>query len=520
MFLSWMGRWDDPGLLRGDLMADYWQSVSPWFFRTLFHLAWQIGIEPTTFVKLLPALLYPIMALFSFRFLRAIGARPAIAFLTTALLLFFFTRDGSVVSGTPRALWPALLLAVLDGLARVRAPQAAVAQLFLAGCYPQLALVTATTIGLTLLAPARPFRLDLSRRRLILVSACAVATVAGILPFLLDSGRFGPVITLDQARLVPSFAAGGRNRIFEPDGSLDFLCDSRLGLFGSKCKQISDPQFPLLIVAALLGPVVLFLRFLRGGPAAMRSTLPGLLLITSLGWFAVAALLLFRLHLPSRYSAALTLLAIVTSFPVLLEWTGPVWSRLAGRRHGRAVLNGGLMAMVVLAVLALANARHVVRSPTSPDLIAAIRTLPRDAVVAGFVDDLDFSPVLTGRSTLFSRELTIGYHLGYFRPVMARMADTRDAMLTGDPTILADRLRSNRVDLLLVPEEALVRPRIPDAFRSFFGSELEALEAAAARGGPTALMRLAGRCPAGRFAGVLALDAACLIREGALPPGS
>lgn len=517
MFLSWMGRWDDPGLLRGDLMADYWRSVTPWFFRGLFRAAWWIGLEPLVFVKLLPAFLYLPVAFFSFRFLRAIHAEPLVAFLATAAVLYYFTRDGVMVSGTPRGVWPALLLPVLDGLARARAAQTALAQLCLAGCYPQLALVTAAVVGMTLLAPRRPWWLDLTKPRMILVAACAAATVAGVLPFLLASGGFNPVVSLAEARLIPTFGAAGRNRIFAADGSAHFLCGARLGFFGSKCKGVSDFKLPFLVLFALAGPLILFVRAVRAGPAAkLRSVLPLYLLAGSSLWFAASAVLLFRLHLPSRYTSAIILLMLLSSLPLLLEGIGGtrLATRLATRKRGKAILDAGILLIALIAAFGVGDARSVIRRPADPALIAAIRALPPDAVVAGFVEDLDFSPVLTGRSTLFSRELAIPYQLGYYRPLLRRMEDLRDAMLTADPSVLADRLRRNDVDLLLVPQDMLAHPRIPDAFRGFFGDTLAALEEQEARNGPSALSRLAAGCAGDRFSTVLALDASCLIRTG------
>lgn len=516
-FLSWMGRWDDPSILRGDLVADYWESVSPWFYRAVFHAAWWIGIAPAVFVKLLPALLYPLVALFAFRLLRAIGAEPLVACLTAALILYYFTQDDSMVNGSPRAFWPMLLLAVLDGLARMRIGQTVVAQLLLSGCYPQMTLLAATVIGLTLLDPSRPWRLDLSRRRIALVGASAVATIAGSLPFLLDTHRFDPVVTLAQARHIATFGFGGRNQIFEADGSIGLFCGRRLGMFGIRCRGTGDPRLYVFAAAALAGPVVLLVRALRRDAAGkIRSALPFFLLVASLGWFAAAELLLLRLHLPSRYTAALIPMAILTVLALLLEAVRdrpfPPW--LAERRAGRALLQAGTVAVLALCVFGAASTRSTMRPPADPALIAAIRALPPDAVVAGFVDDLDLSPVLTGRSTLFNRALTIGYQLGYLDPMLKRMADMRDVLLTHDPAVVAERLTRNRVSLLLVDPQALSRPQIPPSFRGLFDADLARLEDESARGGPTALAQRAGRCTTARFAHVVALAADCLAAQG------
>ncbi|WP_161142015.1 hypothetical protein, partial [Propylenella binzhouense] len=188
-----------------------------------------------------------------------------------------------------------------------------------------------------------------------------------------------------------------------------------------------------------------------------------------------------------------------------------------GRGRRAAVLGGAALA-AVLALLLATDVKRGFVAPADPALVAAIRALPKDAVVAGFSDDLNFSPLLTNRSTLFNRELAVGYHAGYFRPLMARVNDLRDAVLTHDPAVLAGILERYRIDLLVVPRAMLADPRIPRFYRGLFGPDLAAREAAAASGGPTALARFASECMAGSYSYDVALQAGCLIGAARAAP--
>ncbi|TIO10682.1 hypothetical protein [Mesorhizobium sp.] len=516
MFLSWMGRWDDPDLLKGDLVADYWYSVSPWLYRAVYRAAWLVGIKPLVFVKILPALLFVPIAFFSYRLLRAMRVDPLAAFVATVFILNVMVRDDIVVSGTPRAFWPLLLLVGLDGLARVRVLQVALAQLLMAGVYPQVALVMAGVIGLSALTPWQRPWIDLSRRRLALVVLAAVATVAGIAPFLLRESQFGPVFTFAEARTIPTFLYG-RGKVLGADGSADFLCQTRLGIFAGGCKGLLDPRLYLLVLASGLGPVVLLMRMFRAGPnSGARSPLPFNLLVSSLICAALSAAVLFKLHLPSRYASGLLLLPYLATLPVLSDW---IRSRLSPqmlieRYSGRTLLIGtGIAALA--GVLAVSIVKTGNALPGDRELIAAIRSLPKDAVVGGFVEDLNFSPVLTGRSTLFSRELSIAYEKGYYQKVHRRMEVVRDLVLTTDASVLADRMRELPVDALVVTRDTLAQARIPATFRGFFGADLVEMEARAGQNGPTLVARLAPDCTMGVYRDTVMLDAHCLVREAA-----
>ena len=150
--------------------------------------------------------------------------------------------------------------------------------------------------------------------------------------------------------------------------------------------------------------------------------------------------------------------------------------------------------------------------PRSPALIAALKALPRDHVVAGFVPDLDFVPVFSGRSVLFTREHAVAYQKGYFLQMSARLEAMRDIFLTRDPAVFSAALAAYRIDWFLVGEENMHEGRILRPFRGFFGRELAYLEDTRLHQGPTVLVQRASSCTVAEIDAVLMLDAACLAR--------
>lgn len=511
MFLSWMGRWDNPGLLNGDFVADYWQAVSPWAFTGVFHVAWELGVSPVAFAKIFPALLFLLVPIFTFRFIRAINGEPLVAFLVTAAVIHYLARANLIVTGTPRAFWPVLLLAMLDGLARGRIIQTAVAQLLLTGTYPQMAMATATMIGLTLLDVFPSLKLNFSRHRLTLVVVCAMATVAGIAPFLLSSGGYAPSFSLAEALQIPTFMPGGRGELFPASGGFNVLCGSRLS-FLVDCNGGAILKPSLLVALAFGGSAILFLRERRTATETrLSSNIPFLLMIASILWFTLARAVLFRLHLPNRYTAATELLIYLTAFPLFIDWVrrcSKPW--LLPTRWERVGLVGAVVAGLMVCTWGALNVRVTLALPNS-ELLKALRVLPETAVIGGFVEDLDFSPVLTKRSTLFSRELAIAYQKGYFLPIMARMEALKDIVLIHDPEIFADRIKSLKITHLVIRQSDLDEARLPQPFRGFFDEGQLKKEEEVTRPVGTVLSKLAPSCTTGVYGGVLLISADCLL---------
>jgi hypothetical protein len=61
------------------------------------------------------------------------------------------------------------------------------------------------------------------------------------------------------------------------------------------------------------------------------------------------------------------------------------------------------------------------------EMLAFLSTLPKDSLVAGHPMDMDNVPLVAQRKVLANRELSIPYHLGYYRRIRARITDMLQA---------------------------------------------------------------------------------------------
>ena len=263
------------------------------------------------------------------------------------------------------------------------------------------------------------------------------------------------------------------------------------------------------------GPALLFFSlFRRRKTSPDAAALPMYLIFSSCALALVAAMTMFNCICLSRYTAEFFLLPYLTTLPIILSWLcdatkAPVlrnWQRI------RLPMTIAFFGMLAGSVALAAIVKPEINEPHDPELLEAISELPKDAVIGGFVTDLDFSPLMTNRSTLFNPELAIAYHRGYFLPIMSRMDAIRDIVLTRDADIFREKMKETGLTHLLVDSWTLLIPRVSNSFRGFFGEELIRHETAHSISERTVLAQTARQCSMAVFGDVLVLEASCLIR--------
>jgi hypothetical protein len=528
----WALRYTDPEIFPSDPVADYFASVAPFGYAFVYRSAAAVGLDSILVSKLLPIVLGLVFAAYGY----ALGCRlvtaPAGGFLVSWTLTENAWLMDNLSSATPRAFLYPLFAAFLYYLLRRSGWGVAVTVLLLGLFYPQMALIAA---GLSAIALVRFRRLvprltrDPAARR---VAAFGVAAAILVLaPYVLKSGTYGPVISADAARKLPEFWFGQRAAFFDLDAWRFWTCGERGGLFPIEWCQLRDeslagvpattvPLAILILVIAL--PVYIHAR--SDGPVARRisngiNVLPRLLLV-SLVFYVCAHILLFRLHLPNRYTEHSIRFAFDMAFGTCIylltlksiSWAkGRDWSVRAAGMTAIVLVVAMLAALPVVSMFVGERLYVVGRHPA---LYAYLRTTPKGTVVASLEGEGDNIPAFGRRAVLYAGEYGIPYHLGYYLPFRERGRRLAEAQYTTDPSLLRRFLRDFPVDYWLIDKRAFTARAINSAWWARqFPDAYAAAGRALAAGTPPVLLSLASSCAVLRDDQLVLISADCLRRR-------
>lgn len=507
--LFWMQRFLDPDLFANDLIADYFQSVAPWGFTIFYRLFAAVGIDPLLLSKLLPPVLALVATGFGFGVAMQFLPAPIGGFFAAVLLNLVFWSHDDLASATPRAFMIPLFLAFLYTLLR-RHWGCWLAIALMGLFYPQYALVCGGVLAFSLVQWQKG-RLALTHRRAdwVFLGIGLGITVATLLPYLLAANPYGPALTAADVLDDPEFLGDGRGRFFLDDATMFWLSGHRSGLFPTfKPPLMGLGVFLPLLLWKLPTPLVRQVKHL------------GLLLrivAAALVLFVAAHALLFRLHLPSRYTGYT--LRFVLCFAAAIALTlfldaGLRWLHGAQVRWLPAVvLLGGIGA---IAASVWFYPRYITPFPAdefrvgrAPALYKFFAQQPKDIVIASLEDEADFIPVFSGRSILFGREYAIPYHKAYGQQMRQRAIDLIRAQYTLDPALLRATIDRYSIDFWLI-SRATFRPGTLQALK--FRQYPEALTEAQAnlQTAKPILARRINRCQVLQAEEWTVLDAACL----------
>ncbi|MEM9273417.1 MAG: hypothetical protein AAGA80_10715, partial [Cyanobacteria bacterium P01_F01_bin.143] len=359
--IFWMQQFSNPDFFSNDLIANYFKSVAPEGFINLYRFVNSLGIDILFFNKISPLFIGLVTTIYCFKVCLEIFPIPFAGFLSALLLNQNLWMLDDLSSGTPRAFIYPLFFAFIYYLLRNNL-WLCLLTIFLQGLfYPQAVLISATVLLIKLISHATltlkdtashkdtathktPRRKEIRRREEKRLSSSffkyytydkanklyflGLITSGILLVFYgLKTSIYEPIITIEQAKLMPEFASDGRSAFFS-DSFIDFW------LFGRRSGWLPiEWQYTLMCSC---GMIVLWLRqFPRQFPLVRKindkSVILLQIIIASTILFFLSHLLLFRLHLPSRYShhslrivlALLDAIAITIIFDKITSYLHP-----------------------------------------------------------------------------------------------------------------------------------------------------------------------------------------------------
>jgi hypothetical protein len=453
----WMQRLIDPGLLPNDFIADYFQSVAPWGYTTFYQLFAALGVHPFLLNKLLPIALSLAMTAYCFGVSLQLFPVPAAGFLATLLLNQNVWMKDDLVSATPRAFLYPLFLAFLYYLLRRSLLPCLVAIALQGLFYPQILLISAGTLVLTLVRWENG-RLSFSRDRQDYVFCAAGLVVAFLvlLPFVLQTSDFGPVTTAAEAKQLPEYGEKGRSRYFVDNPWEFWLVADRSGVFPAL-------WLPPLLLVGLLLPILWRSRdrfpLLQQVQPQIRLLVQ--LLGASLGLFIIAHLLLFKLQLPSRYTQhsfrVITAIAagivLVTLLEALLRWAiQPQSLKKQQLALGITLLLSGALLLYPSYDQSFPSTKYKVGQ--APALYQFLQKTPKDTLVASLSEEANFLPYLAQRSILIGREYAIPFHQGYYNQFRQRVTDLLRAQYSPNLEAVQQVVQQYGIDFWLLDPEA------------------------------------------------------------------
>lgn len=473
----WLRQFLDPELFAGDRIVDYFESVAPAGYTAFYRCFMALGVDPVELSKILPLFLGLATTAYCFYLATALLPVPLTGFIAAVLLNQTVWLRNDISSATPRAFVYVFFLAFLYYLLQRQLWPCLAAIALLGLFYPQYALLAGGVASLRLVVwqGYRPkLQLNWPDLRFNVALLLAMGAIVGL--FALKSSEFGPVVTAAAARQMPEFWDDGRTEVFETDMWKFFLSGGRTGLIPHGWLTPVPMAFGLLLPwLAARGRHLVLPEPILETVAAVQARWQLLLqvVISATGLYALAHLLLFRLHLPSRYTNHSFRIAIAMAAAIVLtlaidgayRWTQAHPTAL--RQVATCSLTAALL--VVLAFYPsflerFPNPRY--SQGKAPELYRFLQQQPKDILVASLSREADFLPTHGQRSVLASWRLQSPYHVGYHTLVRQRITDLIAAQYALDLASVRAFITRYGVDFWLL-DRAAFKPRYLETNRWF-----------------------------------------------------
>jgi len=515
----WLQQFVDPQLFPNDLIADYYQSIQPIGYKSCFWLMTKLGVEPVIFAKILPIVLALITTVYLFQFTLQILPVPASGFLTTFILNQNFWFKDDISSASPRAFLYPIFAAFLYFLSRQSLIPCLITIALQGLFFPQAVLLEIAILTVRLLQWQNGKPQISSNREDYLFWLCGVAVaLIVLLPFALESSKFGAIITVAQMRAMPEYGWRGRNEYFGVH-PLKFIFGGSSGL--------RAPLLPLIIWFSIGLPLLLKSKLPLVQSITQKVEILAQVLFASLAMFLLAHLLLFKLYYPNRYTYHSLRFVMATAAGIailILLATGWRWlhhkqqtETPLSQRELRLTRLIGLFIVISIVIPAVPvlflNSQGWIVGEAS-EIYQFLASQPKNIVIASVAKEADNLPAFSQRSVLVSREVAIPFHLGYYEQLQERATAIIRSQYSSELTEAKQAIQQHGIDFFLLDRTAFDPSYLFTKDWLINSSFREVVLEASTRlkqGNIPAFAQLEDQCATVSTEAYILLDAACIL---------
>ncbi|MGL6281004.1 MAG: hypothetical protein ACRC2J_01200, partial [Microcoleaceae cyanobacterium] len=536
-----------------DLIADYFQAVAPWGYKIVYYLPGLLGIDPFFLSKILPLFLCLITTYYLWQLTLKIVPIPVTSFITTLIFNQALWMKDDIASATPRAFIYPLFLAFLYYLLEGSKTAIAIVMILIGLFYPQYIFVASGILIIRLITWSNSkFQLVNNKSDYLLTAIGLMAGFIILLPFALNTSEYGPTINRQQALQLPEFLENGRSAFFRKNQLSFWINGQRSGMFS---KSLFTPVTQCAIF--LLPPLILLKKRF---PSVISRVIPSIKYIRQEAWvmwhlflssviiFFLAHAVIFKLHLPSRYTGVSFRIivafgsAIIFTFIIdgLLNWLiGQNYRKLPPEYSSENLLNKSpinnnlltnikrklaifmtWLSLIVITIGLLCYPLFVKQFPMVkykmghyPALYQFLATQPKDIMIASLQEEVNQLPSLTQRSILVGKEYAIPYHVGYYNQFRSKLLDVISAQYTADLTELKNIINKYDIDFWLLLQNDLTVEKLDknDWLKDFPTTQivLDSLQ----QGNIPALAQVMPICTVFQDQGLVLVDTKCILKQ-------
>ncbi len=477
--IFWMQQFSDSDLFQGDLIANYFKTVSPWGFTVLYKAINYLAIDIFWFNKISPLPIGIATTIYCFLVCLEFLPIPLAGFFSSLVFNQNLWMVDDLFSGTPRAFIYFLLLAFIYYLLKQNTFLCILIIVLQGLFYPQAVLLSATILLINFIRKQTTKAIYANSqnnedksispltisRKFISKQYYFWGLLTGIIVLIFyafKTSDFGDIITVSQARLLPEFSPEGRSAFFADTWLKFWLTGIRSGFFPMEWQYSLMCSYGILILWLPSLPKI----FPLGQKINSKVLILGDVLLASLIMFILAHLFLFRLHLPGRYTHYTIRIIIALLDGMVLGITFNYVSRKINhylKRYRNLYKNLYKVVALMIITCLLLYPTYVLRAypqrlgyltGESPQLYEFLQQQPKDSVIASISEEADFIPSFTGRSVLVAREYGIPYHQGYYQEFRQRVQDLITAQYSLDLTTITDFIRKYNINLWLLDQNA------------------------------------------------------------------